>query len=303
LRRLVRSLFAVIAILMCISASAQVPTDPTKTGEVMSAPPGTLSTLALPSSTVTNTRVGSGDVLRVTVFGQPDLSAEVGVNDKGMLTLPLIGGVDVTGLTTSEISARVADALRKGQYLRNPEVSVEVVQLRSQMVSVLGEVSRPGRYPIPGHMSVLELLATAGGLTAQADQTVTLLRRKADNSSTSGTSGTESDVRIPILLGETKATERSPLDVELNSGDVVYVNKKKLFYIHGEVNRPGSYPMEQDMNVMRAISLGGGMTQRASQRRIYINREMPDKAVQEIKAKLTDPVLPGDVVYVNESLF
>ncbi|WP_232511922.1 SLBB domain-containing protein [Herbaspirillum sp. meg3] len=269
----------------------------------MSAPPGTLSTLALPSSTVTNTRVGSGDVLRVTVFGQPDLSAEVGVNDKGMLTLPLIGGVDVTGLTTSEISARVADALRKGQYLRNPEVSVEVVQLRSQMVSVLGEVSRPGRYPIPGHMSVLELLATAGGLTAQADQTVTLLRRKADNSNAGGTNSTESDVRIPILLGETKATERSPLDVELNSGDVVYVNKKKLFYIHGEVNRPGAYPMEQDMNVMRAISLGGGMTQRASQRRIYINREMPDKAAQEIKAKLTDPVLPGDVVYVNESLF
>ena len=297
MRRSVLSLFAVVTFLLSLSVLAQVPTDPTKTGEVMSAPPGTLSTLALPSSAVTNTRVGSGDVLRVTVFGQPDLSAEVGVNDKGILTLPLIGGVEVTGLTTSEISARVADALRKGQYLRNPEVSVEVVQLRSQMVSVLGEVSRPGRYPIPGHLSVLELLATAGGLTAQADQTVTLLRRKTDNG------GTGSDVRIPILLGETNATARSPLDIELNSGDVVYVNKKKLFYIHGEVNRPGSYPMEQDMNVMRAISLGGGMTQRASQRRIYINREMPDKGVEEIKAKLSDPVLPGDVVYVNESLF
>ena len=304
MRRFVLSLFAVATVLMSLSAFAQIPTDPTKTGEVMSAPPGTLSTLALPSSAVTNTRVGSGDVLRVTVFGQPDLSAEVGVNDKGVLTLPLIGGIDVTGLTTSEISARVADALRKGQYLRNPEVSVEVVQLRSQMVSVLGEVSRPGRYPIPGHLSVLELLATAGGLTAQADQTVTLLRRKSDSAgNNNGNGSVESDVRIPILLGETKATERSPLDVELNTGDVVYVNKKKLFYIHGEVNRPGSYPMEQDMNVMRAISLGGGMTQRASQRRIYINREMPDKGVKEIKAKLTDPVLPGDVVYVNESLF
>jgi len=291
-----------LALLTSFSALAQVPTDPTKTGELMSAPPGTLSTLALPSSTVTNTRVGSGDVLRVTVFGQPDLSAEVGVNDKGFLTLPLIGGIDVNGLTTSEISAKVANGLRQGQYLKNPEVSVEVVQLRSQMVSVLGEVSRPGRYPIPGHMSVLELLATAGGLTVQADQTVTLLRRKGDKAGDKSTTG-ESDVRIPILLGETSATERTPLDVELNAGDVVYVNKKKLFYIHGEVNRPGSYPMEQDMNVMRAISLGGGMTQRASQRRIYINREMPEKGVQEIKAKLTDPVLPGDVVYVNESLF
>ncbi|MFJ9449821.1 SLBB domain-containing protein [Herbaspirillum sp. NPDC101397] len=302
MRRFVLFLASILALLTSFSALAQVPTDPTKTGELMSAPPGTLSTLALPSSTVTNTRVGSGDVLRVTVFGQPDLSAEVGVNDKGFLTLPLIGGIDVNGLTTSEISAKVANGLRQGQYLKNPEVSVEVVQLRSQMVSVLGEVSRPGRYPIPGHMSVLELLATAGGLTVQADQTVTLLRRKGDKAGDKSTTG-ESDVRIPILLGETSATERTPLDVELNAGDVVYVNKKKLFYIHGEVNRPGSYPMEQDMNVMRAISLGGGMTQRASQRRIYINREMPEKGVQEIKAKLTDPVLPGDVVYVNESLF
>jgi len=303
LRRFALFIVTLFVLLTSFSALAQVPTDPTKTGELMSAPPGTLSTLALPSSAVTNTRVGSGDVLRVTVFGQPDLSAEVGVNDKGFLTLPLIGGIDVNGLTTSEISAKVADGLRKGQYLKNPEVSVEVVQLRSQMVSVLGEVSRPGRYPIPGHMSVLELLATAGGLTAQADQTVTLLRRKDNKTGDKSPSNSESDVRIPILLGETSATERSPLDVELNAGDVVYVNKKKLFYIHGEVNRPGSYPMEQDMNVMRAISLGGGMTQRASQRRIYINREMPEKGVQEIKAKLTDPVLPGDVVYVNESLF
>lgn len=283
------------ASLACFPVRAQVATA--APDEVTSALPGTLPMPALPSSAVTNARVGSGDVLRVTVFGQRELSAEVGINDKGILTLPLIGGIDVTGLSTSEIAARVADALRTGQYLRNPEVSVEAVQLRSQMVSVLGEVSRPGRYPIPGHLSVLELLATAGGLTAQADQSVTLLRRKT------GRNDTEGDTRIPILLGETHATERHPLDIELNSGDVVYVNRKKLFYIHGEVHRPGSYPMEQDMNVMRAIALGGGMTQRASQRRIYINRETPAQGVRKMKAALTDQVLPGDVVYVNESLF
>ena len=297
MRRFVITILLLVTCLTSVSAFAQVPSDPTKTGEILPAPPGSLSTLALPSSTVTNTRVGSGDVLRVTVFGQPDLSAEVGVNDKGVLTLPLIGSIEVTGLTSSEISLQVAQALRKGQYLLNPEVSVEVIQLRSQIVSVLGEVSRPGRYPIPGHLSVLELLATAGGLTPLADESVMLLRRKSDNGAV------ESDVRIPIRLGDTKATERSPLDIELINGDVVYVNKKKLFYIHGEVNRPGSYTMEQDMNVMRAISLGGGMNQRASQRRIYINRVMSDQSMQEIKAKLSDPVLPGDVVYVNESLF
>lgn len=276
---------------------AQVPSDPTKNGEVISAPPGTLSTSGLPSSTVTDTRTGPGDVLRVTVFGQPDLSAEVGVNDKGILTLPLIGAVDVNGLTTSEVALKIARALRDGDFLKNPEVSVEVVQLRSQMVSVLGEVSRPGRYPIPGHVSVLELIAIAGGLTPTADQTVTLLRRNADPKKS------ESDLRIPILLGETGVADRKTLDVEMQPGDVIYVNKKKMFYIHGEVNRPGAYPMEPEMNVMRAISLGGGMTQRASKRRIYINREAPDRSIQATKATLTDPVQPGDVVFVDESLF
>lgn len=283
--------------LFSFASFAQVPTDPTKTGEVMSAPPGTLSTLALPASTVTDTRAGPGDVMRVTVFGQPDLSAEVGVNDKGFLMLPLIGAVDVNGLTTSEVSKKIAKALRDGDFLKNPEVSVEIVQLRSQMVSVLGEVSRPGRYPIPGHISVLELIAVAGGLTTNADQTVTLLRRNTDPQKA------ESDLRIPILLGETGVTDRKTLDVEMQPGDVVYVNKKKMFYIHGEVNRPGSYPMEPEMNVMRAISLGGGMTQRASKRRIYINREVPNEGIKEIKATLSAPLQPGDVVFIDESLF
>lgn len=297
--------FLAVAVATCLfygPAVSQVPTNPAQTGEVMAAPPGVLATMSLPSSTVTDSRVGPGDVVRVTVFGQPDLSAEVGVNDTGVLTLPLIGGIQVTGMGTSEIASRVAESLRQGQFLKNPQVSVEVVQLRSQMVSVLGEVSHPGRYPIPGHMSVLELLATAGGFTQSADQTVTLLRRKPGASVKEGKE-TETDIRIPVMLGETAATKRSLLDVELTAGDVVYVNKKKVFYIYGEVNRPGSYPMEQDMNIMRAISLGGGMTQRASERRIFINREVPDRGIDKVRVKQTDPVLPGDVVYVSESLF
>jgi polysaccharide export outer membrane protein len=286
----------IATLLTCLSfaVQAQVPTNPTKTGELMAAPPGTLSTLSLPSSAVTNTRVGPGDVLRVTVFGQPDLSAEVGINDKGIINLPLIGGLDVNDLTTSQVTTKIAANYRDKQFLKNPEISVEVIQLRSQMVSILGEVSQPGRYPIPGRMTVLELLATAGGLTVDADSNVTLLRRSTDQ--------TKDDVRIPIRLGETNTTERTPLDVNLNSGDVVYVNKKKLFYIHGEVNRPGAYPMEPDMNVMRAVSLGGGLTQRASSGRMSIYRKVDEQA-RQFSVKMADTVQAGDVVYVKESLF
>ncbi|MDY7578268.1 SLBB domain-containing protein [Herbaspirillum sp. RTI4] len=282
------------------SVHAQVPTDPSKTGELIPATPGSLSTLSLPSSVIANTRVGAGDILRVTVFGQEDLSAEIGVNDKGYITLPLIGPLGANGLSTSELALKVTDALLKGGYVRNPQVSVEVIQSRSQMVSVLGEISRPGRYPIPGHMTVLELLAIAGGLTERAEQTVTLLRRPDPNDTN------DAGQRIPIQLGEAgpaQLARRTPLDVELRSGDVVYVASKKLFYIHGEVNRPGSYQMEPGMNVMRAIALGGGMTQRASTRRMTINRKTESQGLQEFKAGMSEALEPGDVVYVNESLF
>jgi polysaccharide export outer membrane protein len=289
-----RSIVAIILVCVNCIVSAQIPTDPNKTGALMAAPPGTLSTLSLPSSTVANTRVGAGDILRVTVFGQPDLSAEVGVNDQGVINLPLIGGVEINQLTTSQIAKKIANTFREKQFLKNPEVSVEVVQLRSQMVSILGEVSQPGRYPIPGQLSVLELLATAGGLTADADNNVIVLRRSPDASN--------GEIRIPIRLGETTANDRSPLDVNLNNGDVVYVNKKPLFYIHGEVNRPGAYPMEADMNVMRAVSLGGGLSQRASSRRISIYRKTNEQAHQ-FDAKMTDTIQPGDVIFVKESLF
>lgn len=288
-----------LALLVPAIAFGQVPTDSNRLGAIIPAAPGVLATQSLPSSAVTNTRVGSGDVLRITVFGQPDLSAEVGVNDKGSVAVALVGNIQVAGLTISEAAARIADALRTGGYLLKPEVSVEAIQLRSQLVSVLGEVRQPGRYPIPGRLTVLELLATAGGLTEQAEATVTVLRRPE------GVAGaTDGDgERIPVRLGDaTGIPTRTQLDVELRTGDVVYVERKKLFYIHGEVNRPGAYPMEPGMSVMRAIALGGGMTQRASTRRIDINRTV-NGASQAIRSGMASPLQPGDVVFINESLF
>ncbi|KAF1045982.1 MAG: hypothetical protein GAK38_02685 [Xylophilus sp.] len=285
------------------AARAQVPTDPARTGALLPAALGVLSTQALPSSTVTDARIGPGDVLRITVLGQPDLSAEVGVNDRGSVAVALVGSVPVAGLTPAEAAARSAELLRSGGYLVRPEVSVDTVQVRSQLVSVLGEVRQPGRYPIPGRLTVLELLATAGGLTEQADTVVTLLRRPDGGTSPDPAPAAAGGARIPGRLGDGSGEpSRAPLDVELRSGDVVYVERKKLFYIHGEVNRPGAYPMEPGMNVMRAIALGGGMNLRASSRRIDINRTVQG-VPQKIRSDLNAPVLPGDTVFVNESIF
>ena len=310
----------------CGSALAQVPSDPGRTNTIIPAAPGVLQTQALPSSTITNTRIGNGDVLRITVLGQPDLSAEVGVNDRGSVAVALIGDVPVAGLLPSAAAARIAELLRNGGFLLKPEVSVDAIQVRSQLVSVLGEVRQPGRYPIPGRLTVLELLATAGGLTDQAEQTVTLLRRAdtagsaADSTAaTAGTTATAADgslpagidavapgagERIPIRLGDASVggSSRGQLDAELRTGDVVYVERKKLFYIHGEVNRPGAYPMEPGMTVMRAIALGGGTNLRASLRRIDIYRQA-DGVDRSIRSGIAEPVRAGDTVFVNESLF
>ncbi len=292
-------LFPLLLAAACLPvAQAQVPTEAATANEMPTVAPGTLFTRALPSSTVTDARVGPGDVVRVTVFGQSDLSAEIGVNEKGAIVLALIGAIDVNGLSPGEMSAKIAEAYRAGGYLRDPAVSVDVLQIRSQLVSILGQVSHAGRYAIPGRLSVLELIAMAGGLTDDAELNVTLLRRPADGSGKEG-----EGIRIPIQLGDTRGADRAQLDAELRAGDVVYVNKKKSFYIHGEVNRAGNYLMEPGMNVMRAIALGGGMNVRASQRRITITRFFPESGMQEFKASLTDPLLPGDVVFVNESLF
>lgn len=240
--------------------------------------------------------IGAGDVLQVTVFGQPDLSAEVSVTDEGEVTLPLIGLLRIAGISQAELEKLIAQRLREREYLLHPEVSVTVRQSRSQVVSVLGEVARPGRYPIQGRFTVLDLLAAAGGLTPKAD-TVAVLLRKGEQ----GAAGAA--VHIPIRLDRVANLDRSPLDLVLNQGDMVYVGPQKFFYIHGEVRRPGSYPMEPDLDVMRALSIGGGVTERGSMSRIQIHRKSDGAEARDFSPRLTDAVMDGDVIYVKERIF
>ena len=242
--------------------------------------------------------VGVGDQIFITVFGQPDMSAEVTVNENQQVTLPLVGTIRVGALTPSAIEKLVAKRLKDGEYLRNPEVSVQVRQVRSQMISVLGEVQRPGRFPILGKLTVLDALATAGGLTQRADRTVFLLRRNPLDG------GPIQRREIAIHLDSVVDSSKGELDMELKNDDVVFVAQQKMFYVHGEVRRPGAYPIEPDLNIMRVLSISGGVTERGSLRRIRIHRKGPDdKSVQELTQDLTAPVRSGDVIHVDERLF
>ena len=226
-------------------------------------------------------KVGTGDVLRITVFGQPDMLTEGRISDRGTISMPLVGEVKVAGATTSEAANRIAKALKDGQFLKNPQVSVAVTTARSRQVSVLGMVARPGRYAIEDAKgSVSEIIAAAGGITAGANETVTVIRD-----------------------GDTKKVSTLGNNFELKPGDTIYVDRGPTFYIYGEVTRAGAYPVQPGLTVMQAISLSGGITPRGSERRLKLRRPGPDGTVVETDAKLQDQVKADDVIFVREALF
>lgn len=241
--------------------------------------------------------VGVGDQIFITVFGQPDMSAEVTVNDNQQVTLPLVGTLKVGGLTPPVIEKLIAQRLKEGEYLHDPEVSIQVRQVRSQTMSVLGEVQRPGRFVITGKMTLLDAVATAGGVTQRADQSIVLIRR---NTLANGDSQRQ---ELIFSINQLIDTVNMPLDIELKNDDVVFIPQQKLFYIYGEVKKPGAYPMELELNVMRALAIGGGLTDRGSFKRIKIHRKDKIEKLETIMPQLIDPIHGGDVIFVDERIF
>jgi polysaccharide export outer membrane protein len=225
-------------------------------------------------------KLGVGDAVRVTVFQQPDLTTEARINEKGLIAMPLVGEVKVAGLSQHEAAVAISDSLKKGQYLKNPQVAVAVTTVRSKQVSVLGLVARPGRYPLDDTSTNLsDVIAAAGGISAGGAETVTVLRDGKEQ---------KVDVFKPF---------------KIQGGDTVNVERAPVFYIYGEVTRGGSYPITPDMTVMQAIAAGGGITPRGSDRRLKLRRPEAGGKFVETDAKLNDRVKADDVIFVKEALF
>jgi polysaccharide export outer membrane protein len=226
-------------------------------------------------------KLGPGDTVRVTVFGQPDLTTEARVSDKGMIDLPLVGAVKVADKAPAEAAGTIAGALKKGQFLKNPQVTVALTAVRSRQVSVLGLVAHPGRFPLEeARMRVPDILAAAGGIAPGGGSSVTVIRE-----------------------GQPKQVSSLDKDFVLKGGDTVYVDRAPVFYIYGEVTRSGAYPVTPNLTVMQAISVGGGITPRGSERRVKLRRTGADGKVVETDASLQDVVKADDVIYVKESIF
>jgi polysaccharide export outer membrane protein len=237
--------------------------------------------------------LGAGDTIRVTVFQNPDLTTEVRISERGTIVFPLIGEIVVGGQTTAGAGSRIAAQLKQDRVMKDPQVSVSVVQLRSRQVSVLGNVVRPGRYALDdANLTLTDVLALAGGISPGGADTVTVV-----NSRNGAEKKREINVPEMIAKGDMSA------NCEIQNGDTIFVQRAPVFYIYGEVQRAGAYRLEPDMVVMHALSLGGGMTPRGSDRGLSIHRRMPDGAVRKLEVKLFESVRPDDIIYVKESLF
>jgi polysaccharide export outer membrane protein len=236
--------------------------------------------------------LGPGDVVRLSVYGSPDLSVETRVSESGNITFPLLGQVQVGGIAVAAAEKKIGDLLEKGGYLKKAQVNMIITTLASQQVSVLGQVNRPGRYPVEGRRKVLDLLAMAGGIAAEGGDTVNLVRNR-NGSTTRETI----DVIDMVRKGE---LER---DYEVTGGDVIFVDRAPRFYITGEVQRPGAFRIERGMTVLQAVSAGGGLTLRGSERGMRVTRRGANGDPTTLEVRPGDLVQVDDVITVRESWF
>ena len=245
--------------------------------------------------------VGANDSLSVKVFDEPGLTGVFKVDADGSITYPLLGRVAVAGKNVREIEGLLTTMLMDG-WVNRPQVSVEMAEFRSRSVFIVGEVRSPGKYPIIGEVTLLEVLAQAGSLTATASNLVRVLRdTDPTNAGTRPAIPGGSDTREVMLvnLDDLKSGKMAGANTVLQDGDTIVVVPAERFYITGFVRNPGTFPLAANMTVEQAIAVAGGLSDRGSKNGIKIRRTVNGKEV-EVKVKPNDRVLPGDTIVIRQ---
>jgi len=248
--------------------------------------------------------LGPGDVLRVNVYDNPDLSQEVTIEADGAFSYPLIGRVQAAGLPVRQLEGLLAKRFAEG-YLVSPQVGVTVTQHKSQQVYVMGAVSKPGPYALQRQTTLLEALSTAGGPTPEAGFEVVLTHATEKQALPSGTSKVsatangQSAMRVSL---EQLMAGGVPQRITLQDGDVVYVPAAAFVYVTGEIQRPGRYRLEKDTTIQKAVSLAGGFTKFAATKSMTVQRMVDGKRL-DFQAGSDDLLQADDVVVVRPSLF
>ncbi|MEK8028147.1 MAG: hypothetical protein RLY78_1935 [Pseudomonadota bacterium] len=238
-------------------------------------------------------RLGAGDVLRINVYQNQDLTLETRVTESGLVTYPLLGSLRLGGRSVTEAEKLIAEGLRNGNFVKQPQVSIVILQVRGNQASVLGYVNRPGRYPIEvADMRLSDFLAIAGGVQpAGSDMVVVTGTRDGQPF--------RREVDLPTMFAPGGAQQ----DMLVQHGDIIWVERQPMIYIYGEVQRPGAMRLERGMSLMQALATGGGLNQRGTERGIRVHRTGADGKTQVLTPAMDDRLRDGDVVYVRESIF
>ncbi len=288
----------ILAVLTAITSAQQTMTAPAPPSDsaASSSQPETPAN-ALPGPLVVRDQsryvVSPGDLLEISVYGVPDLTQKARVNTDGDVDLPLVNYVHVGGLHLEDAQSKIEQALRAGNYVKNPHVTLLVTEYGSG-AELLGEVGHPGIYPVLGQRRLYDLFSAAGGTTAAAGRTVIIANRANHNQ------------RTVLLTND--PLKIMDADVWVYQGETVFVARAGVFYVVGEVLSPSSFTMENrtEYTALRAIAMAHGATKSAKLSSATIVRRRGD-GVEQIpvaldkieKSKAPDVnLLPEDILYV-----
>lgn len=319
--------------------------------------------------------LGAGDLVKISVYGSPDLLTEARLTANGSITFPLIGEIVLGGTSPAISEKKIAEQLEKGGFVKKAQVNLVVLQFQSQFVSVLGDVYKPGKYSLDRPSTLSDVLAMAGGATPNGSDMITLISNKDGKttkqefdlrdlisnanptsnpkvmhddivyvngrevsvlgqvnrpgkysvasgvrtvldflSQAGGVSASGADTIIVMTKRDGKSIKQeidvdqlyrkgdTSFNVELADGDSIYVPRTPVFYIYGEVQRPGAFRLERNMNVAQALSTGGGLSQRGTERGLKVKRNIAG-TLKTFEVKSGDMLQADDILYVSESLF
>ena len=234
-----------------------------------------------------------GDIVHIQVYQNPDLTTDTRVAESGRISFPLLGGVQIGGLTVPQAEALIAKQLADGRLVVKPQVIVLLQQIRGNQVAVLGLVNKPGRYPLEtNNMRVSDMLAVAGGIAEKGGDTILV-------SGVRNGKAFRKQLDVPAMYNGGDFSN----DIILAGGDAIFVNRAPVFYIYGEVQHPGIYRLDRDMMLMQAVAAGGGSTQRGTLKGIQVSRRNANGKIAVVEPKMDELLQPNDVVFVRESMF
>ncbi len=243
-------------------------------------------------------RIGSGDLLRVSVFGAADYNHDVRVADDGTVILPLIGEMHAAGLTTRQLAADLQSRLSQGGFFNNPQVGVFVREYATQGVSVLGEVKMPGVYPLLGARTLFDLISAAQGTTQAAGNQVSIIHRDRPQ-----------QPEIVKLTYDVKGAAQS--NVPVLPGDTIIVQRASMMYVVGNVQKPTGIAMvDPGLTVLKAIALAQGIAPNAALDKARLVRKTSDGEIaiplqlkKMLAAQVPDMrVEPEDILFIPNSM-